>query len=231
MYGTTLEERLARVRDAVAAAAERVGRASSSVLLVAVTKGHPLAAVEAALAAKLTDLGENRVEELELKASQIDDPRTRWHMIGHLQSRKARRACAVADVVHSVDSIKLARRLGAAATERDGELAVLIQANVSGEGTKSGFGAEAVVEAAAEIREIPGLRVDGLMTMAPFTASERDLRTTFATLRSCLERVRELGSDVGSELSMGMSNDFEIAIEEGSTMVRLGTALFGKRPT
>ena len=154
----------------------------------------------------------------------------RWHMVGHVQSRKAARVAAVADIVHSVDSMKLARRLSAAAADQDGTLDVLIQVNTSGEASKSGLAQERALETIQEMSELGGLRVEGLMTMAPFTDNEGRLRDAFRGLRETLDAARKLSSNVGGELSMGMTNDFGIAIEEGSTMVRLGTALFGKRP-
>lgn len=220
-----------RVRDAVARAAHRAGRQPEAVRVVAVTKAHPLEALTAALELGLSDLAENRVEELEWKRGQMGDVPVRWHMVGHVQSRKAARVAALADIVHSVDSVKLARRLSAAAAGSGRTLDVLIQVNTSGEASKSGFAPEEALEALEQVLELGGLRVEGLMTMAPFTDNEGRLRAAFGGLRDTLEAARKLSEKVGSELSMGMTNDFGIAIEEGSTMVRLGTALFGKRPT
>jgi pyridoxal phosphate enzyme (YggS family) len=230
MYRATLQEALPRVREAIARAAQRAGREPEAVRVVAVTKAHPLAALAAALEAGLSDLGENRVEELEWKRAQMPDAAARWHMVGHVQSRKAARVTAVADIVHSVDSVKLARRLSAAAAETGRTLDVLLQVNTSGEASKSGLDPEKALEAVQQVLELGGLRVEGLMTMAPFTDNEGRLRDAFRGLRETLEAARKLSENVGSELSMGMTNDFGIAIEEGSTMVRLGTALFGKRP-
>jgi pyridoxal phosphate enzyme (YggS family) len=229
MYRATLQEALPRVRDAIARAAQRAGREPEAVRVVAVTKAHPLAALTAALEAGLSDLGENRVEELEWKRAEIVDVPAHWHMVGHVQSRKAARVTAVADIVHSVDSVKLARRLSAAAVESGRTLDVLIQVNTSGEASKSGLSPDEALETVQQVLELGGLRVEGLMTMAPFTDNEGRLRDAFRGLRETLEAARKLSEKVGSELSMGMTNDFGIAIEEGSTMVRLGTALFGKR--
>jgi len=231
MYGARLQENLPRVRDAVAAAAARAGRDPEAVRLVAVTKAHPLAAIEAALAAGLRDLGENRVEELEDKRAKVPDGEHTWHMIGHVQSRKGARVVAVADLVHSVDSVKLARRLSAAALDLNRDVRVLVQLNTSGESAKSGFSPAEGIEAVHEVAGLGGITVEGLMTMAPFVAEERELRDAFSGLRDALGAARKLVPDMGAELSMGMTNDFGIAIEEGSTMIRLGTALFGKRPT
>jgi len=199
------------------------------VRLIAVTKSHPVECVKAALGAGLKDLGENRVEELEAKVEQFGADAATWHMIGHLQSRKARRAIAVADMVHSVDSLKLAQKVSRAA-EDDGRLVeVLAQVNTSGEESKSGFTVDSASEEIAEMAELPGLRVNGLMTMAPFVDDEAVLVTAFASLRRLSESLVSAIDGFGTELSMGMTNDLDIAIREGSTMVRIGTALFGPR--
>ena len=229
-YASLLRETLPRVREAIAEAARAAGRDPGDVRLVAVTKGHPVEAVEAALALGLQDLGENRVEELAEKVAAIGRAGARWHMIGHVQSRKAKDAAALADLVHSVDSLKLAQKLGRAAADADRTLDVLIQVNTSGEASKDGLGVAEAEDAAPRIAEIAGLRVQGLMTMAPLTDDERVLGATFGRLRELRDRL--LGSRVermGAELSMGMTNDLAVAIREGSTMVRIGTALFGER--
>ena len=213
----------------MARAAQAVGRDPDAVRLVAVTKGHPLEAIEAALEAGLTHLGENRVEELEEKVSAVGPGRATWHMIGHLQSRKAPRAVEVAHLIHSVDSLPLAEKLSRVAGERGGEMRVLAQVNTAGEEAKSGLDAGAAVDVVLRMAELPHLRVDGLMTMAPFVDDEEILSSAFRRLRETLEEVRRHDRAVGGELSMGMTNDLEIAIREGSTMVRIGTALFGER--
>jgi pyridoxal phosphate enzyme (YggS family) len=219
------------VRDAIAEAARSAGRDPASVRLVAVSKGHPVEAAEAALDMGLRDLGENRVEELEGKVVRLGR-RARWHLIGHLQSRKAARALEAAELIHSVDSLKLAGRLSRAAEElARAQIPVLLQVNVSGEETKGGFSGAGALDALAETAEVPRLRIEGLMTMAPLTDDERVLHATFQGLRELLERLRRVRPDVGPELSMGMTNDLRIAVAEGSTMVRIGTALFGDRKT
>ena len=227
MYRARLAETLPEVRDRIAGAAREAGRDPASVRLVAVTKGHPVAALEAALDAGLIDLGENRVEELEEKVGIVGAAAT-WHMIGHVQSRKAARALAAADLVHSVDSVRLAQRFSRAAGEAGVEARILVQVNTSGEASKSGF-EEGAVEGVLEVARLPHLRVEGLMTMAPFVEDEDVLTAAFRGLRKTLEEVRRRGGTVGGELSMGMTNDLEIAVREGSTMVRIGTALFGER--
>jgi len=228
-YAARLAETLPRVQETIAAATESAGRPPGSVRLVAVTKSHPLEAVQAALAAGLSDLGENRVEELESKVAALGADAATWHMIGHLQSRKARRAIDVADLVHSVDSTRLAEKISRAASEDGRVVDILAQVNTSGEASKGGFELVGAVEEIANMAQLPGLRVNGLMTMAPFVDDEAVLGDAFRSLRSLSERLRDATDRVGPELSMGMTNDMEIAIREGSTMVRVGTALFGPR--
>jgi len=229
MYAERLRETLPRVREAIDRASARAGRASDEIALVAVTKSHPFAAVRAAVDAGLRDLGENRVPELEEKVAEFGRPDgLRWHMIGEIQSRKAARLPGLADLVHSVGRLKVARKLalgvGAA------PVSVLAQVNTSGEEAKGGFEGERAVEEVLEVAELDGLRLEGLMTMAPFVEDEAVLHATFARLRETLALVRRHRPEVGDTLSMGMTNDLAIAIEEGSTMVRIGTALFGARP-
>ena len=230
-YRERLAENLPGVRDRLAQAELDGGRKPGSVRLVAVTKAHGDDAVAAALDAGLTDLGENRVEELEGKVLRFSSRQVRWHLIGHIQSRKAKRAALNADLIHSMDSMKLARKVSVAATGDDSELGVLLQVNVSGERTKGGLARESALDVALEIAELPGLSVLGFMTMAPFGADVGTLSFTFGGLRTISERARALSSHVGPELSMGMTGDLEVAVAEGSTMVRVGTALFGPRPS
>jgi pyridoxal phosphate enzyme (YggS family) len=217
------------VRERIGQALQRAGR-SDEVRLVAVTKGHAAAAVQAAQAVGLTDCGENRVAELADKVAEIGRHAATWHLIGHLQRNKARKAVELFDYIHSIDSVRLAKELSAEACRAGIQVRGLIEVNASGEASKSGFDVandESAVRAAVqEISELPNITVDGFMTMAPFVADEKTLRATFARTREAL-----FGCALtGRELSMGMSNDFEVAIEEGSTIVRLGTILFGERP-
>jgi hypothetical protein len=229
-YSERLLETLPRVRDQIAKAEEAGGRVSGSVRLIAVTKSHPLECVEAALEAGLEDLGENRVEELEAKVEKFGSNSATWHMIGHLQSRKTRRVLAVADVVHSVDSLKLARKISATTSEDGSLVKVLAQVNTSGEESKSGFKMESAFEEISQLAEFSGLQVSGLMTMAPFVDDKTLLTNAFVSLRRLSESLVASVDGFGTELSMGMTNDLDIAIREGSTMVRIGTALFGPRP-
>jgi hypothetical protein len=212
-------------------AARSAGRDPDTVRLVAVTKGHPLEALRAALSAGLRDLGENRISELETKVKALAGEEVTWHMIGHLQSRKAPRAVEVAHVIHSVDSVRLAERLSRAAVERGRKVGVFAQVNTSGEASKSGIEPTKALDEIARISELGGLRVEGLMTMAPLVDDERVLASAFRRLREISEALRASTHEVGPELSMGMTNDLEIAIREGSTLVRIGTALFGERVT
>lgn len=230
-YRRLLQETLPRVRETIDRAAARSGRRPGDVRIVAVTKGHPLSAVHAALAVGLRELGENRLDELEEKAGAVDGDDVRWHMIGHLQRRTAPRVRGLASLVHSLDSLRLAKRLERSAMPGEKLLPVLVQVNVSGEESKSGFSTDEVVDALGELLQFESLRIQGMMTMAPFTRDEGILRRTFRGLRELHEAV---GGQVpgyrGKELSMGMSNDFGLAVEEGSTIVRIGSGLFGERP-
>jgi len=230
MYETRLRNNLPGVREAIARAAENAGRDAADVTMVAITKAHPLEALEAALAVGLRDLGENRVEELEHKVSVLGRDAATWHMVGHVQSRKAKQVVANADILHSVHSLKLARKLSGFAQDGGSPLPALVQVNMSGEEAKSGFDPAEAVEAVHQILELDGIDVRGLMTMARFGADEAVLRKTFQGLRRIQEEATALSGYAGRELSMGMTNDFELAVEEGSTMVRIGTALFGERP-
>lgn len=230
-YTARLADSLPRVRDQIARAEAAADRPEGSVRLLAVTKSHPFEAIEAALGAGLTDLGENRVEELASKTAYFGLDAATWHMIGHVQSRKAKSVVGMAHLVHSVDSLKLAGRLSRAAQEQGMTLNVLAQVNTSGEQSKGGFTPSSSLDEITNMAELPGLNVNGLMTMAPFVDDEVVLGRAFESLRRLLEALRSASPSVGEELSMGMTNDLEVAIREGSTMVRVGTALFGPRET
>lgn len=229
-YAQRLFDTLPRVRDEIAGAAAAAGRDAREVRVVAVTKGHPVEAVRAALEAGLTDLGENRVGELAGKVSEVGRDGVTWHMIGHIQRRKVSDLLPVVDWIHAVDSLRLAERIHRVASEGGEPVNVLVQANTSGEEAKGGFQGPDAAEGILEVAALAGLKVQGLMTMAPFVDDEGVLRGTFGALRRLLEEVRRQDPTVGPHLSMGMSNDLRFAVEEGSTMVRIGTALFGARP-
>lgn len=233
----TIRENVERVQDRIARAARRVGRDPAEVLLVAVTKGQPPEVIRLGYAAGLRDFGENRVEEAIPKIAALADLEgLRWHMVGHIQSRKARAVVGRFALVHSVDREKIARLLDRHASESGLRLAVLLECNVSGEATKEGWRLndpglwEAALETLGAIVALPCLRVQGLMTMAPWTTEVDQVRGTFRRLRELRDY---LGARLPGEwgmLSMGMTDDFEVAIEEGSTCVRIGRALFGERP-
>jgi len=222
-----LAERLAETRGRIAAAAAR--GSGQEVTLVAVTKTHGLDAVNALRALGVTDVGENRVQEA-LPKMDAAGPGLRWHLIGHLQRNKARAVDRFA-LVHSIDSVRLADAVASVGRERGRAVPVLVQVNVSGEATKGGFEPGELDAAAAHVASLDGLHVQGVMTMAPFEAPESVLRATFSGARAALETVRRGGNADARELSMGMSGDYEIAVEEGATIVRLGTVLFGARGT
>jgi PLP dependent protein len=232
MFEHRLRQSLPRVGERIAAAQQRAGR-SGEVRLIAVTKGQPASAVVAAWQAGIREVGENRVQELiEKRASYPPgEAGPAWHLIGHLQRNKVRRAVELSDWIQSVDSVRLAQELSKEALRTGVTVRVLVQVNVSGESTKGGFDAGRALVEIATVAELPGLSVEGLMTIAPFTAEEAPVRATFAGTRGLLERcAAERLPLSGWQLSMGMTHDYEIAVEEGSTMVRLGTALFGERP-
>ena len=237
---------LEQVRGRIAAAARRAKRNPDEITLVVVTKTHPADVVLQVLACGERHVGENRIDELEAKRRKVERlvpaelPAPIWHMVGHIQSRKAGGAVQVADVIESVDSVKLARRLDSFAAETDRRVPVLLQVNVSGEESKYGWPAggweedsdqRAALRAwAAEVLEFPQLEVQGLMTMAPWTADEGVIRAVFQSLRRLCDWLRDEfpGAD-WRHLSMGMSDDYEIAIEEGATIVRVGRAILGPR--
>jgi pyridoxal phosphate enzyme (YggS family) len=239
---SAIREQFKRVQDAIAAACARVSRPVDSVRLVAVSKTHSAERLLEAAAAGAQHFGENRVEEAQIKIPQVTaaspHPLT-WHMIGHIQSRKAKEVVPLFNVVHSIDTLRLAEKLARIAAERGEVVTGLVEVNISGEASKSGVSAfgwekDAEVRAAllAEIRAmcaLPGLSVRGLMTMAPLTDDPETTRPVFAglaRLKTWLEG--EIGVPL-PELSMGMTDDFPIAIEEGATLVRIGRAIFGER--
>ena len=220
-----LADRVAEVRERIAAAVARGGH-GQQVTLVAVTKTHGPDAVSSAWESGIRDVGENRVQEALSKMDAVDVP-VRWHLIGHLQRNKAK-AVDRFDLVHSVDSSRLADAVARVGAERGRPVRGLMQVNVSGEEAKGGLSASEAEAEAERWLALQGLRVEGVMTMAPLDADERTLRSTFSGARRVREMLAQRGHPA-SELSMGMSNDYEIAVEEGATMVRLGTVLFGAR--
>jgi len=226
---TNIDERLAEVRGRMAEAARRAGRKAQETELVAVTKTHPPEALHAALDAGQTLFGENRVQEALIKMPLVSS-RARWHFIGHLQKNKVRQALPVFEMLHSIDSLELARDVWRIADEDGQRPRVLLEVNVAGEASKFGFKA-AALDAALEtlIAEMPRLEVLGLMAIPPFSPKAEDSRRYFAALRALRDGLQEKLRVGLPELSMGMSGDYEVAIEEGATLVRVGTAIFGER--
>ncbi len=226
----SIAARLAQVRARIAAAAGRAGRDPAQVRLVTVTKTHSLERIREAIAAGATLLGENRIEEAEAKIAALQGTGAEWHMIGHLQSRKARRAGELFQLVQSLDRQRTAAILG---RNRDPEapLAVLLEINVAGEVGKHGVPPGEAHALLQVVLQEPGVRVRGLMTMAPVAADPETVRPVFAALRNLRDRLAEEFGDrcTLDELSMGMSQDYEIAVEEGATLVRIGTAIMGPR--
>jgi pyridoxal phosphate enzyme (YggS family) len=230
-----LSGRLADVRRRIERAAGRANRTPEEVTLVGVSKTQPVEMMKLALEAGLRDFGENRVQESDAKISELGRAGARWHLIGHLQANKARRAVSLFDFIHSLDSVALAKRLDRlCAEEGREELPVLIQVDLAGEETKSGASEEELPEVVAAVTAAKHLRLRGLMTLPPFFPEAESARPYFQRLRELRDALRSrlaFGADDSGELSMGMSHDFEVAIEEGATMVRVGTAIFGERLT
>lgn len=220
-----LPDRLRNVQERIAAAVARGGH-GQGVEIVAVTKTHGPDAVEAAWNAGLRSVGENKVQEALDKMGQVDVP-VAWHLIGHLQRNKAKFAARFA-LIHSMDSPRLADALHDTGVREGRRLRVLAQVNVSGEESKGGYSVDALKDDAQRLLGLEGIEVVGVMTMAPFDAPDAVLRATFAGARSARDVLAAAGHPA-RELSMGMSNDYELAVEEGATMVRLGTILFGER--
>lgn len=218
-----LSERILQIRGRIEAAASNAGRSSNAVRLIAVTKKHPVSTIQAAITAGLLDIGENYVLEAIEKKQQIPRADCRWHMLGHLQTNKAQAAVETFDLIQSVDSVRLARQIGKYARTAERPQKILLQVHLGDEATKFGLPPDTVPDAVQEVQEIPGIKVCGLMGIAP---QREEPRPYFRLLRHLYEA---LPSSAQSILSMGMTNDFEAAVEEGSTMVRIGTALFGQR--
>jgi len=220
-----LAERVAEVRGRIESAVARGGH-GQRVTIVAVTKTHGPEAAEAAYAAGLHDVGENKVQEALKKMAAVEVP-VRWHLIGHLQRNKVK-ALERFVMLHSLDSARLADAVCAFGIARGRAVDALLEVNLSGEGTKAGYTLSEVLPEGERLASLAGIRLRGVMTMASFTATESQLRRTFADAREARQALVDAGHPAG-ELSMGMSNDYEIAVEEGATMVRLGTTLFGAR--
>ena len=226
-----LASNLASVRERIAAAERLSGRPAGSVTLIGVVKTPPAETLAAAVALGLADLGENRVQEAESHQRSVPRSAARWHMIGHLQRNKAGRALELFDVFHGIDDLELARSLAERAARSERRVKMLLEVNVSGESTKFGVSPEGVAALAEQVEELASLELVGLMTVGAPVETGELARPGFARLRRLRDAiVRRLGRPL-PELSMGMSGDYEVAVEEGATMVRVGTALFGARGT
>jgi pyridoxal phosphate enzyme (YggS family) len=230
LTGERMVANIAHVRSLIAEAARRVGRAPQEITLVAVSKTMPVELVQMAYNLGVTDFGENRVQEALPKIAAFHPQGLRWHMIGHLQSNKASKAVSSFYCVHSVDSVHLAQTLNRHASEQGKHLPVLLQINVSGETSKEGMSLAGTPELARQVVALPHIQVEGLMTIAPLVEDPEQVRPVFRTLRLLRDQLRaELPFCSWQHLSMGMTGDYSVAIEEGATIVRIGRAIFGER--
>ena len=231
MTDSTLEQRVAAIRQRIAAAAKRAGRSTDEITLIAVSKTHSAEAIRAAFAIGVKHFGENRVQEWEGKRGAVEDLRAEWHLIGHFQSNKAAKASRMFHSVDSVDNFALAQRLDRARTETDAanKLRVLIEVRIAPELAKNGVEREGLPKLADQLASLNCLELKGLMCIPPFLDNAERVRPYFSELRGLKEQLEERLGRVLPVLSMGMSHDFEVAIEEGATEVRIGTALFGTR--
>jgi pyridoxal phosphate enzyme (YggS family) len=226
-----LKQRLEQVKDRIRRVAESCNRDADSVKLVAVSKTMAAETVREAIEAGVTILGENYVQEARDKFKALVQHPVSWHFIGHLQSNKAKYAVRLFDLIHSVDSLKLARELDKQAAKLEKIQQILVQVNISGEDTKSGISADESPRLIEEISQLKNLAVKGLMTMPPYFYQPEKVQPFFAALRELRDQIKAqtLPGVSLDELSMGMTGDFEVAIKEGATLVRIGTAIFGER--
>jgi pyridoxal phosphate enzyme (YggS family) len=226
----SIEKNISRIREEIASVCASCGRSEEEITLVAVSKKQPLAQIYAAQERDITLFGENRVQEL-LAKYQESGNRIRWHFIGHLQTNKVKQVLPVAELIHSVDSLHLAEAIAEQAEKQGQTAEILLQVNTSGEERKYGFTPDALLEACHTISNLSGLEVKGLMTMAPYTSDVSVLTGCFSLLRQLSEQIEgyALQHFHMVYLSMGMSNDYQIALKEGSNMLRIGSAIFGAR--
>lgn len=224
----SIAENLAHIQARINATCERVARDPADVLLLAVSKGHPVAAIEEAAAAGLTIFGESKVQEAKLKIPQCPGPQ-RYQMIGHLQTNKCKDAVQLFELIQSIDSLHLATELNKRCEQAAKTMPVLLEINVAGESSKFGYSPNKMLAELNELNALPRIEIHGLMTIAPYVVEPEKVRPYFRQLRELKQTCEDrLGAPL-PQLSMGMSGDFEIAIEEGATIVRVGTSLFGKR--
>ena len=225
-----ISSNLEKVREKIAKAASKAGRNPQDIQLVAVSKTVDIKRVKQAIEAGATILGENYIQESRKKIEELGRS-ARWDFIGHLQSNKVKHAVELFEMIHSVDRLSLAQEINKVAEKREEKVRILIQVNISGEEAKSGIDPEGVISLVRDIAPLRNLSLEGLMTMPPYFGDPEEARSYFISLRELRDRI--LGENIEGislkELSMGMSGDFEVAIEEGSTLVRVGTAIFGER--
>jgi len=226
-----LKDRLQRIHERIKRAADGCNRSSDSIKLIAVSKTKPAEVVREAIDAGVTDLGENYIQEAREKVNTLATAGVNWHFIGHLQSNKAKYAVRLFDLIHSVDSLKLAKEINKYAQKHDKIQSILVQVNVAREDSKSGVYIEDTVTLLKDIGQLANVSVRGLMTMPPYFNAPDKVRPFFAALRELRDRIlaENIPNIIMEELSMGMTGDFEAAIEEGATLVRIGTAIFGER--
>jgi pyridoxal phosphate enzyme (YggS family) len=226
----SIRDNLSRVLERIDRAATRAGRESGEIKLVAVSKTVEIARIREAIEAGVTILGENYVQEARRKIEEIGHE-IQWHMVGHLQSNKAKYAVTLFDYIHSIDGLSLAREIDRRAEQKGRKVKALVEVNLSEETSKFGIGSEAAMDLIHQVAALENISIEGLMTMPPFFDEPEKARPYFVRLRELKDRIRKEGIEGVrmDELSMGMSGDFEAAIEEGATMVRVGTAIFGER--
>ena len=226
-----IKENVARVLERIAAACRRCGRRPEEVKLLAVSKNFPAERIRVAYEAGLGEFGENRVQEAEAKRPALSDLNITWHLVGHLQTNKARTARELFDWIHSVDSLRLAQKLEQTASPASARLPVLLEVNLGGEESKAGVGEKEIIPLAEQVSQFATLELRGLMVIPPFFDDPEKVRPYFRRLRGLAREIeaRNIPGVSMQELSMGMSHDFEVAIEEGSTIIRVGTAIFGAR--
>ena len=226
----SVRENIQSVQDRIASTLQRVGRESDSIKLIAISKTKPASLIVEAIDSGITDIGENRVQEAKGKRSQVDRP-VNWHLVGHLQTNKVKQALKIFDLIHSVDSIRLLAEIERQSRRLNRRTDALVEVNTSGEESKFGLQPNEVLSFMESAAEYVHVRIKGLMTVGEFMSDPEGVRSSFTLLRSFKERIASQGyPNVEMEyLSMGMTNDFEVAIEEGANMVRIGSAIFGER--
>lgn len=231
-HASNFQESIASFIQTVRQVSLRAGRATDDIRIVAVTKGHPADRIHAAVRAGIADIGENRVQEAAAKQASLSDLSARWHLIGSLQTNKVRQAISLFSLIHSVDRIELARAIQSECEKQNKTMDVLIQIESSGESTKHGILPERAGDLSNALKDCSRLNLRGLMAIGPHTEDRARIRDCFRSVRELFGRLRASSPrpELFDTLSMGMSDDFEIAIEEGSTLIRIGTALFGPRP-